>query len=300
MTGPTIGDLLNAKGLSRAWFEGRFNLQITNANGTTGCKRSTTSATLAIGSPSTPADYIPHHAPFQYYASTRNLNHTRPTVPPALYGTSQDTSANHQYDMNDWFDALDAGNLPAVSYLKASAFQDAHPGNSDPLDEQTFIVTVMNALQNSPLWSSTAVIIAYDDSDGWYDHVSHVINPSTSSVDAIQGAGHCNPLPGTPGLLSTPLPGIDGVTPVQGRCGYGPRQPLLVVSPYAKRNFVDHTLTDQASVVRFIEDNWLGSQRIAGSFDAMAGSLLNMFDFTQSPTAKVILDPNTGLVVSAQ
>jgi phospholipase C len=298
MTGPNIGDLLNASNISWGWFEGGFDLTITNSNGTTGCKRSSTSATLAIGSPSTTADYIPHHAPFQYYATTRNPNHARPTVPPALYGTSQDTGANHQYDINDWFAALAAGNLPAVSYLKAPAFQDSHPGYSDPLDEQTFIVGVINALQNSSLWQSTAVVIAYDDSDGWYDHVSHVINPSQSSVDVISAAGFCNPLPGTSGLLTTPLPGIDGKTPVQGRCGYGPRQPLLVISPYAKHNFVDHTLTDQSSVVRFIEDNWLGSQRIPGSFDAIAGSLLNMFDFTQQPTTKLILDPNTGLVVS--
>ena len=83
---------------------------------------------------------------------------------------------------------------------------------------------------------------------------------------------------------------------MQGRCGYGPRQPLLVISPYAKANFVDHTLTDQSSILRFIEDNWLSSQRIGqGSFDAMAGSINNMFDFTQKPNPKLVLNPTTGL-----
>jgi phospholipase C len=82
---------------------------------------------------------------------------------------------------------------------------------------------------------------------------------------------------------------------VQGRCGYGPRQPLLVISPFAKPNFVDHTLTDQSSILRFIEDNWLNGQRIGqGSFDAIAGSINNMFDFTQTPNAKLILSPTLG------
>jgi phospholipase C len=293
LTGKNIGDLLNAQNITWGWFQGGFNLELTNSNGTTGCNRSSTSATLQIGSPTTPKDYVQHHQPFQYYASTRNPTHARPSS-VALIGTSQD-GANHQYDINDFFTALSAGNLPAVSYLKAAAFQDAHPGNSDPLDEQTFIVTVINALQNSPFWGSTAVVIAYDDSDGWYDHVSNVINPSSTVVDDLQTAGTCNPLPGTAGLLSTPLAGINGL-PANGRCGYGPRQPLLVISPFAIPNFVDHTLTDQSSVVRFIEDNWLNSQRIPGSYDAIAGTLLNMFNFSQTPNPTLILNPSTGLV----
>jgi len=56
--------------------------------------------------------------------------------------------------------------MPAVSFVKAPAYQDGHAGYSDPVDEQAFVISVINALQASPLWSSTAVIIAYDDSDG--------------------------------------------------------------------------------------------------------------------------------------
>jgi phospholipase C len=294
MTGNNIGDLLNARNISWGWFQGGFNLLATNTNGTTGCARSTTSPTLQVGAPTTPRDYVPHHAPFQYYATTRNPNHTRPSSVKAI-GTSQDGGANHQYDINDFFAALAAGNLPSVSYLKAAAFQDAHPGNSDPLDEQTFVVTVINALQDSPFWESTAVIIAYDDSDGWYDHVNHVINPSFSVVDDLQASGKCEPLPGTFPAFETPLPGING-KPVNGRCGYGPRQPLLVISPYSKHNFVDHEVTDQSSVVRFIEDNWLDGERIKGSYDAVAGSLFIMFDFSQFPYTKLKLDPTTGAV----
>jgi phospholipase C len=289
MTGKNVGDLLNAKNISWGWFEGGFDLTAVNANGTTGCTRSTSSPTVG----SNVNDYVPHHQPFQYYPSTRNLSHTRPTSVASI-GTSFDGGANHQYDTNDFVAAVQAGNFPSVSFLKAPAIQDAHPSNSDPLDEQTFVVNMINLLQKSPEWSSTAVILAYDDSDGWYDHVNMVINPSASAQDQFTGPQNCTPLAGTAGALSTPLLGING-KPVQGRCGYGPRQPLLVISPFAKPNFVDHTLTDQSSILRFIEDNWLSSQRIGqGSFDAIAGTINNMFDFTQAPNPKLILNPTLG------
>ena len=79
--------------------------------------------------------------------------------------------------------------------------------------------------------------------------------------------------------------------------------PLLVVSPFAKRNYVDHTLTDQTSVLRFIEDNWLQGERIqpGGSFDTIAGPLNNMFDFDrrdEDGPRKVFLDTTKGTVVS--
>jgi phospholipase C len=321
MQGKNIGDLLNAKGISWGWFQGGFDLTLTNSGNKnypyspasttgsgTGCSRASASKVLTDAGVALQKDYVPHHAPFQYYASTRNPGHTRPSVQPKSYGTSQDTGANHQYDTHDFFDALKAGNLPAVTYLKAPKFQNAHPGNSDPLDEQNFVVSVVNTLQDSQFWESTAVIIAYDDSDGWYDHENHVINASfNSNVDALEGTGQCKPLPSpfqafpvsfvpghSPGV-QTPLPGING-KPVNGRCGYGPRLPLLVISPWAKHNFVDHSVTDQSSIVRFIEDNWLNGERIGqGSYDAHAGSLFSMFDFNQLPYTKLKLDPITGL-----
>ncbi len=289
MAGKNIGDLLNAKGITWGSFMGGFNLQAVNVNGTTGCKRSTSSPTVG----SNVTDYVPHHAWFQYYPSTRNLSHTRPTSVAAI-GTAFDGGANHQYDITDFVAAVQAGNLPSVSFLKAPAIQDAHPSNSDPLDEQVFVVNMINLLQQSPEWKSTAVVLAYDDSDGWYDHVQNIINPSASAQDAFNGPQQCAPLPGTSGALSTPLPGLNG-KPVNGRCGYGPRQPLLVVSPFAKPNFVDHTLTDQSSVLRFIEDNWLSSERVGqGSFDAIANPIDNMFDFNQKPNPKLLLDANLG------
>jgi phospholipase C len=288
MGGKNVGDLLNAAGLSWGWFQGGFDLTVTNPNGTTGCHRSTVSPITGL----TEGDYVEHHQPFQYYASTINPTHARPS---SVANIGLTDAANHQYDTHDFFDALAAGNLPAVSYLKAQSYQDAHPGNSNPLDEQAFVVNVLNTLQQSPFWSSTAVIIAYDDSDGWYDHQpAPIANGSFSTADALTGTGAC----GTSG--TTPqLPGpLSAGAPVNGRCGKGVRTPLMVMSPWAKANFVDHTLTDQSSVLLFIEQNWNLGMIGGGSFDAIANPINNMFDFTPSTPpnpATLILSPTTGL-----
>jgi phospholipase C len=305
MSGKNIGDLLNAAGVSWGFFEGGFNLSITNTstNGViasgTGClpnEATGSRATGAVNIPGNPlkSDYIPHHQPFQYYASTANPTHVRPAS-VAVIGTAADTgagTANHQYDTLDFNAALAAGNMPAVTFLKAPGYQDAHAGYSDPLDEQTFLVNEINAIESSPFWSSTAIIIAYDDSDGWYDHLADIVNGSQSVSDAAV----CN---GTAPTLAGP--NSNGVA-VQGRCGHGPRLPLLVISPWAKKNFVDSTSTDQASLTRFIEDVFLGSARIGGgSFDATAGSLMNMFNFSSTvpPNPNVVLlNPTTGAVTS--
>src|SRR5580698_9488611 len=279
--GTNVGDLLNRKGISWGFFEGGFDLTVKNANGTTGCARSTTSAITATKK----ADYIPHHQPFQYYLSTQNLAHTRPTSPSTV-GIAGDP-ANHQYDIHDFYDAINAGNFPTVSFLKAPGYQDGHAGYSDPLDEQTFVTTVINFLQKHKDWENTAVVIAYDDSDGWYDHqMGPIVNQSASAQDALTGHGQC-------GTGLNALPGVN-VAHAQGRCGYGPRLPLLVISPYAKRNYVDHSVTDQTSILRFIEDNWLDSERVGGgSFDAIAGSINGMFDFAHPDARPYILDEST-------
>jgi phospholipase C len=284
--GKNIGDLLTAAGVSWGWFQGGFDLQLVNPNGTTGCQRSTVSPITG----NTVADYVQHHNPFQFYASTRNSAHTRPTS-VATIGMNGD-AGNHMYDTHDFFDALAAGNLPAVSYLKPQAYQDAHPGNSNPLDEQAFVVNVINTLEASPFWDSTAVIIDYDDSDGWYDHqMAPIVNASYSVDDVLSGTGAC----GTPG--TTPqLPGLSGA-PVNGRCGFGPRTPLLVISPWAKPNYVDHTLVNQSSVILFIEQNWSLGLLGGGSFDAISNPINNMFNFSLSTpqnTTPVILSTITG------
>jgi phospholipase C len=291
MTGRNIGDMLTESKISWGFFQGGFDLTIVNPNGTTGCRRSTLSVTKQLK-----RDYLPHHEPFQYYKSTANLQHVRPANVTTI-GTNQDGPANHQYDTRDFVDALKAGNFPAVSFLKAPAFQDGHAGYSSPLEEQEFVVGMINLIQSQPDWQHTVVIIAYDDSDGWYDHLmGKIVNGSESKMDALDGSGKC-------GDMKNALGGVDPKTKhASGRCGFGPRLPLLVISPWAKPNYVDHTVTDQTSILRLVEDVFLNGKRIGGgSFDGRSGSLNHMFDFsnkTPQNTRAVILDPETGLVRS--
>jgi phospholipase C len=285
MASNTIGDLLETAGVTWGGFMGGFDLTVTNPNGTTGCLRSTKSNITGV----TEQDYIPHHSFFNYYASTANYAHTRPG---SVAEIGFDGPANHQYDINDFFAAVTNGNQPAVSFLKAQGYQDGHAGYSDPTDEQHFLVNTLNFLQEGPNWNSTAVVIVYDDSDGWYDHqMGPIVNTSIGPQDALTGPGACgNALLSLPGANATANPHA------LGRCGYGPRLPFLVISPYAKDNFVDHSITDQTSILRFIEDNWLSGQRLdAGSYDALANSITQMFNFNKLRiNGKLILNPLTG------
>ena len=357
LNGTSIGDDLNAAGLSWGWFEGGFRPSESYSAGLAAIGKSgqATStfipdefkaanfqtlvphssnqglcdavhpvgvafgATIATAPWGYKDDYIPHHEPFEYYASTANPHHL--TVPTD--GSGNDTLAglqeigtdtqsfsggygvgpqfdtpNHNYDSSD-FDQLvaaiaahklPASALPAVTFLKAPGYQDGHAAYSDPADEQAFIVDEVNALEKTPDWSSTAVIVNYDDSDGWYDHAySGVTNPSLAGADNLTGTtlGTISPsnlTSGQCGSESTSKP----LANEQGRCGFGPRLPMLVISPWAKTNYVDHNLSDQSSIINFIEYNWR-LPAIPGSFDqALARQdkaehvpfdLAGMFDF---------------------
>ena len=313
-TGRNIGDLLNARGLSWGWFQGGFtpstpysgpgspvgSYDPLNVPGRAVCatQHPVGAALGGTGQWGFKGDYIPHHEPFEYYASTANPHHL---APASLQAVGRDTqtytngkpnfdTANHQYDMST-FDKIVSGIaagqlspnlLPAVSLLKAAGYQDGHAAYSDPIDEQQFIVNEINALEKTPDWSSTAVVIAYDDSDGWYDHAfSGITNPSQSVADALTGPGAC----GNGKPLAAEM----------GRCGFGPRLPLLVISPWARANFVDPTRTNQASIIRFIEGNWhLG--HIKGSFDSVSRSLNRMFSFDHrhGRNKVLLLNPATG------
>jgi phospholipase C len=351
MTGKNVGDLLNEKGITWGWFGGGFrtataaNPKTTDPNhplagvsddpfglpsfggaandgqaknvGTSAFVPAVCNAAHVLHPDATTSfdgnaaivhpirtDYNPHHEPFQYYASTRNSHH----LPPSSVGMIGKTdAANHQYDLLDFYAALEHSNLPAVSFLKAINRDDGHPGSeSDPLAEQRFLAQTINLLQRSPEWAETAVFIAWDDSDGWYDHAAPpLVSPSAApGFDAVSSGngGNC----GTPKADAIPA-----------RCGFGPRLVLNMVSPWSKVNYVDHTLTDQSSLLRYIEDNW-GLNYIDGpavrdpangrrkpnfavapqkqSFDVVTGSFDNMFD-DELHIHRFILDPVTGAPV---
>ncbi len=371
LSGTNIGDELNAKGLSWGWFEGGLRpstsyQEALTATGRAGQPDSTFTpdefSTYFSNAANRPAhssnqnlcssvhpvgvalggtgqwgykdDYIPHHEPFQFYASTANPHHL--TIP--TNGSGQDTivglaeigndtqsyvngvpqfnTPNHQYDTSDFNQLveaisrreLSASALPAVSFLKAPGYEDGHAAYSDPADEQQFVTNTINELMRSPDWKNTVVMVNFDDSDGWYDHVySGVTNPSLSPADNLTNTSLTVPSSGTSGQCGgTPQGTQETPTPLadeQGRCGFGPRLPMMVISPYAKKDAVDHNLSDQASMINFIEYNW-GVPGIPGSADQVLDGkdasegvpfdLAGMFEFAGKRDGKLYLNPVTG------
>jgi phospholipase C len=278
MTGANIGDLLDSKNVTWGWFQGGFAPTSTNSGGAVCGAESENIDGSEL------AEYTPHWDPFQFNATTANPEHLAPSSESAIGRTDQ---ANHQYDLSDFAETLKDGNLPSVSYLKGTTAQSGHPGESDPLDEQQFIVNEVNQIEQSKYWSSTAIVITYDDSDGWYDSAApKIVNGSDdSSIDTAM----CESA-------------TVKVGDYNGHCGFGQRLPMVVISPYTRTNYVSNNLTDTTSVVKFIEDNWLQGERIPGSYDSISGSLDapgGLLDFNVRPNDKpVILNPTTGAVVS--
>ena len=278
MTGENIGDLLNSKHVTWGWFQGGFAPTSSNSGGAVCGAESENIDGSEL------AEYTPHWDPFQFNKTTANPEHLAPSSEAAIGRTDQ---ANHQYDLSDFAETLKDGNLPSVSYLKGTTAQSGHPGESDPLDEQQFIVNEVNQIEQSKYWSSTAIVITYDDSDGWYDSAApKIVNGSdNSSIDTAM----CESAPVVAGKNS-------------GDCGYGQRLPMVVISPYTRSNYVSNNLTDTTSVVKFIEDNWLSGERIPGSYDSISGSLdarNGLLDFNTKPNDnRLILNPTTGAVVS--
>jgi phospholipase C len=371
LSGTNIGDELNATGLSWGWFQGGFRPTASYQEALADVGKSGQAdsvfapdefSSFFSNAANRPAhssnqnlcdavhpvgaglggtgqwgykdDYIPHHEPFQYYASTANPHHlTLPTgaggqdtlsglqeighdTQAYLGGAPQFNTPNHQYDMSDFNQLVEAINrkelppadLPQVSFLKASGYQDGHAAYSDPEDEQQFVTSTINMLMRSPDWKNTVVVVNWDDSDGWYDHAySGVTNPSLSPADnltntslTVSSTGTSGQCGGSPqGTEETPLP----LAGEQGRCGLGPRLPLLVVSPFARHDAVDSNLSDQSSMINFIEYNW-ALPGIPGSFDqALAGTnasegipfdLAGLLEFGGKANGKLYLDQVTG------
>jgi phospholipase C len=290
MTGRNIGDLLNERGVTWGWFQGGFEPSGHKAseNNRIECKQSMNNVG---GAPET--SYVEHHEPFEYYKSTANLEHVSPSSVSVVgqsdpAGTSFKDRVNHQYDLKWFKQSIEAGNMPQVSFLKPPAAENGHAGNSDPLDEQKFLTEEINTIENSQYWKNTAIFIAYDDSDGWYDHqVGPTLFPSKTVADKLTGTSMCQ------------FTNESSKVEHDNRCGLGPRLPFMLISPYAKSNYVDNTLTEQSSIIKFVEQNWSLGSIGAGSEDVDSGSVDNMFEFGNAQRApQITLDETTGEVMS--
>ena len=128
--------------------------------------------------------------------------------------------ANHQYDLSNFSETLADGNMPSVSFLSPPAYESGHAGSSDPLDEQNFLVNTVNEIVSSHYWASTVIVITYASSGGWYDHsFKPIVNGSDDwAVDTTMRTSAAITLGSA-----------------NDRCGYGPRIPLLVLSPTPRR-----------------------------------------------------------------
>jgi phospholipase C len=291
LSGKNIGNLMNEKDVTWGWFQGGFAPSA--AENAAHEKRAVCGSNHKNIGGATVTDYVQHHEPFDFYESTANPDHVAPSSlekvgysDPA--GTKLGEAVNHQYDLS-WFNkAVTEGNMPQVSFVKPPAYENGHAGNSDPLDEQRFLVDEINEIEQSKYWPNTAIVIDYDDSDGWYDHqLGPIVDPSNDTSDQLNGAGKC-------GTVTAESPER------KDRCGVGPRLPLLVISPWARRNYVDGTFTEQSSITKFIEENWNLGKIGAGSLDVDSGTLQNMFDFSRSGSRSpaILLNDETGEIES--
>ncbi|MDB5084569.1 MAG: hypothetical protein JWN30_1455 [Bacilli bacterium] len=191
------------------------------------------------------ATYSPHHNPFQYFQNYEDGKYK-----------------NNLKDYNNLATDITNNNLPAVSFVKADYPNDEHPGYSTPAGED-FAVKTINAIMNSPYWKDTAIIITYDESGGYWDHVAP---PQVT-------------------------PGPDGLQ------GEGPRVPAIVISPYAKQNYVSHVQYDHTSILKFIEWNY-GVQAL-NNRDANANNLLDFFDFQHPNFARYLYNDGSAAPTSS-
>jgi phospholipase C len=199
----TIGDQLDSAHVSWKWYSGGWNnaLLASPSNPANNGK-------TASPDPADP-NFQWHHQPLAYY------DNFAPWLPN---GKRNPLSAAHLQDELNFYDDLSKGDLPAVSFIKPIGANNEHPGYTDLLQGQQHVADIVHAIQNSPDWAHTAVIITYDENGGRWDHVSAPDN--------------------------------------NGIWGDGSRVPAIVVSPYAKPGFVDHTEHDTLSILKTIDERF--------------------------------------------
>ncbi len=156
------------------------------------------------------------------------------------YGDGTDARQQHLKDETDFYAALSNGSLPAVSFVKPVGEDNEHPGYATVDAGEKWAVNLINQVQKTADWEDTAIILTYDENGGFWDHV-------------------------------TP--------PAGDKWGPGTRVPLLVISPYAKKGFVDHTQMDTTSILSLIEYQY-GLKPLSDR-DAKASNMLSAFDFNQ-------------------
>jgi phospholipase C len=184
---------------------------------------------------------------------------------PSFTDVRADGQLGNVKDVSQFLADARAGALPAVSWIVPDQAHSEHPP-ADVRAGQAYVTQLINAVMNSPQWSSSAIFLAWDDWGGFYDHVQ---------------------------------------PPVVDSNGYGLRVPSLVISPYARRGFIDHQTLSFDAMNKFIEDDFLGGQRLDPKTDGRPdprpdiredvpglGDLTADFDFSQAPRPPLVLPLN--------
>ncbi|MGI8414207.1 MAG: alkaline phosphatase family protein [Solirubrobacteraceae bacterium] len=190
---------------------------------------------------------------------------------PYFDTVQQDGQLGNVQSLSRFYTAAQAGTLPAVSWINPNGRVSEHPPGLVSAG-QTYVTGLINALMRGPDWSSTAIFLSWDDWGGFYDHMK---------------------------------------PPVVDRNGYGLRVPGLVISPYARQGLIDHQTLSFDAYAKFIEDDFLGGQRLDPRTDGrpdprpdvretapQLGDLQNDFNFSQPPLAPLMLPvtPPTDLI----
>ncbi|MCL4529333.1 MAG: phospholipase [Chloroflexi bacterium] len=187
---------------------------------------------------------------------------------PYFITVHQDHQLGNIQTLDNFYTAAKNGTLPNVVWIAPNNHNSEHPPSSIA-DGQTYVTGLINAIMQGPDWSSTAIFLAWDDWGGFYDHV---------------------------------------VPPVVDQNGYGLRVPAMVISPYAKKGYIDHQTLSFDAYDKFIEDDFLNGQRLDPATDgrpdsrptvrenvSILGDLTQDFDFNQAPRQPLILNPNPSL-----
>jgi phospholipase C len=178
---PNIGDRLSNRGISWAWFSGGWNDAL-------------------AGHPDPLFQF--HHQPFAFFAN---------------YADGTLTKKEHLRDEADFFASLSDGTLPSISFIKPLGPDNEHPGYANLTRGQQHVADIVAAVQASPFWDDSLIVVTYDEHGGSWDHVA---------------------------------------PPVGDRWGPGSRVPTVIISPFAKRGFVDHTRYDTTAILKTIENRW--------------------------------------------
>ena len=164
--------------------------------------------------------------------------HHHPFAYFARYADGTGEKSRHLRDEQEFLRDLEQARLPEVAFVKPLGPDNEHPGYAALLRGQEHVYRLVRAVMNSLAWPTTTIIITYDENGGRWDHI--------------------------------PPPKVD-------RWGPGTRVPTIVVAPFAKRHYVDHTLYDTTSILKLIETRW--NLRPLGTRDAAANDLTDAFNF---------------------